>query len=325
MTARLRRPVFATCSGYRSSCFCLLEVLLLTSVIHLPVAFYQNVIFDFGIGTGYSSRTRTFSASLACGPCLPRCLRVGVWASYGFDDAWACSRYYARVSSTEQGENRRESASCFAASAWIAIWLIVGHFFTGFHDCYLIPLIVSVHCLPVGSPAALSSSDIPKRRFLPSVALLIIIGSFSLFGVRDFMSMKRALVEAHNYLIHEVGANPCNVDGGFEFNGNFCYRKDFRAKDGLSWWWVDREDYLTTLGPLDGYEVVRVFPFRRLIGPDGAVNVSQTRCPALVSAENQCIVNAKNSFRITRKTRFLKKAGFPDLSGRNVYHIQRLH
>jgi hypothetical protein len=37
------------------------------------------------------------------------------------------------------------------------------------------------------------------------------------------------------------------------------------------------------------------------------------------------IVNAKNSFRITRKTRFLKKSGFPDLSGKNFYHMQRLH
>jgi hypothetical protein len=37
------------------------------------------------------------------------------------------------------------------------------------------------------------------------------------------------------------------------------------------------------------------------------------------------IVNAKNSFRITRKTRFLKKAGFSDLSGKNIYHIEILH
>jgi hypothetical protein len=37
------------------------------------------------------------------------------------------------------------------------------------------------------------------------------------------------------------------------------------------------------------------------------------------------IVNAENSFRITRKTRFLKKAGFPDLSGKNCYHIEILH
>ena len=29
------------------------------------------------------------------------------------------------------------------------------------------------------------------------------------------------------------------------------------------------------------------------------------------------IVNAKTSFRITRKTRFLEKAGFPDLSGKH--------
>jgi hypothetical protein len=37
------------------------------------------------------------------------------------------------------------------------------------------------------------------------------------------------------------------------------------------------------------------------------------------------IVNAKNSFRITRETGFFQKAGFPDLSGKNVYHIQRFH
>jgi hypothetical protein len=37
------------------------------------------------------------------------------------------------------------------------------------------------------------------------------------------------------------------------------------------------------------------------------------------------IANAKNSFPITRKTRFLKKTGFPDLSGKNFYHIQKLY
>jgi hypothetical protein len=36
-------------------------------------------------------------------------------------------------------------------------------------------------------------------------------------------------------------------------------------------------------------------------------------------------ISAKNSFRITRETRFLKKAGFPDLSGKTFYHMDRLH
>jgi hypothetical protein len=39
----------------------------------------------------------------------------------------------------------------------------------------------------------------------------------------------------------------------------------------------------------------------------------------------QIMVNAENAFRITLKTRFLKKAGFPDLSGKNFHHIQTLH
>jgi hypothetical protein len=34
------------------------------------------------------------------------------------------------------------------------------------------------------------------------------------------------------------------------------------------------------------------------------------------------IVNAKILVRIPRKTRFLKKAGFPDLSGKNFSHIE---
>jgi hypothetical protein len=47
--------------------------------------------------------------------------------------------------------------------------------------------------------------------------------------------------------------------------------------------------------------------------------------PRILSREFALIVNAKNSFRITRKTRFLKKAGFPDLSGKTFYHIKILH
>jgi 4-amino-4-deoxy-L-arabinose transferase-like glycosyltransferase len=254
--------------------FCLLEVLLLTRVIHLPVAFYQNVIFDFGIGPVLLKDTYILRLARMWTMPPPVFYALAYWAFLSVLMMVGLLVDYARVSSTEQERTDEKARSCFAAFCLIAIWLYLSAIlFTGFHDRYLIPLIVLSIIFLLARPAALSSSDIPKRRFLPSVALLIIIGSFSLLGVRDFMSMKRALVEAHNYLIHEVGANPCNVDGGFEFNGNFCYRKDFRAKDGLSWWWVDREDYLTTLGPLDGYEVVRVFPFRRLIGPDGAVNV----------------------------------------------------
>ena len=93
--------------------------------------------------------------------------------------------------------------------------------------------------------------------------------------VRDFIEMKRSLLKAHRYILTDLKADPCRVDGGFEFKGYHCYQKDFVRRKGLSWWWVTREDYLVTLGPLRGYRVVKTFPFHRYIGANGAVYILQ--------------------------------------------------
>jgi hypothetical protein len=87
------------------------------------------------------------------------------------------------------------------------------------------------------------------------------------------MEMKRSEKKAQDYLVHQLKVEPCDIDGGLEFNGYHCYSPDFRPKKGLSWWWVHKEDYLLTLGDLPGYRLIRTFPFIRYLGPDGAVFV----------------------------------------------------
>ena len=62
------------------------------------------------------------------------------------------------------------------------------------------------------------------------------------------MDMKRSLKKAQDYLVLPDERAACDFDGGLEFNGYHCYSPDFSPRDGLSWWWVRKEDYLITLG-----------------------------------------------------------------------------
>jgi hypothetical protein len=41
----------------------------------------------------------------------------------------------------------------------------------------------------------------------------------------------------------------------------------------MSWWWVNKEKYMLTLGELENYNVVNTFNFRRILGNDGAIHI----------------------------------------------------
>jgi uncharacterized protein YjfI (DUF2170 family) len=164
----------------------------------------------------------------------------------------------------------REQAPFVALMSLIAAILYMGIIIiTGFHDRYLIPLII------LWTVWAVTTDQDSHTR--PEAALFIgaaaLVATLSIVMMRDFMDIKRAVSQAHNYVITETHTNPCDFDGGFEFNGFHCYRKDFVQREGLSWWWVREEKYLVALGPLPSYTVVKTFPFRRRIGSDGAVHV----------------------------------------------------
>jgi len=59
-----------------------------------------------------------------------------------------------------------------------------------------------------------------------------------------------------------------NVDGGFEFNGWYDYDGAYQQRPGVSWWWVQGDDYVVTFGGLDGYREVMRFPYDRWLAPN---------------------------------------------------------
>jgi hypothetical protein len=258
----------------------LCEGAILTGFIQPPVNFLGNVIFNLGIGPILLKDTYILG--------IPRFGVISKGAYY-LVVAWAAlafitllSRFIAYVGrrlrtgfSPELPEN--SFLVCLVILSMLAYLSVV--MLTPFRDRYLIPLIIFMviwmvlDFFPAGQVAK------TDWKIIPGFVLVIFLGLWSICNGHDFMEMKRSLKQAHDYVLREMRLDPCTFDGGFEFNGYYCYRNDFRPAPGLSWWWVSREDYVITLGPLPGYRVLRIFPFQRYCGPPGAIHLLQPLPP----------------------------------------------
>jgi hypothetical protein len=252
--------------------FALVELSVLLGLFNPLPVFSPNIIYNFGIGPLLLKDT--YILGMVRNWVMPPSLYCAVFFGAVVSTLLTVRRivvYLRSLGQTSAATN--QDARDFFGVVLIVAGLIcfAVYLLTGFHDRYLIPLVVLVVLLVSVSLDPRTIAVFSRKRIIVAVVLLGLIGSFSVLALHDFMSMKRALHEAHKYITVDLRENPCNVDGGFEFNGYNCYRRSFVPQKGLSWWWVNREDYMVTLGPLDGYGTVRVFPFKRLIGINGAV------------------------------------------------------
>lgn len=251
-----------------------LECAIIFGLIDPPTVLYRNVIFDLGIGPVLLKDTYILGISRAW--TMPKAL------FYGIAYISVCSAICVATRAAADlwrlvGEGRgrdRDPVSVCGDIALTAGFIYLGTILlTGFHDRYLIPLILFGVVWFVAGPLHDLKGDFSRKRVCAACALLLVMGAFSVVATRDFMSLKRSVQAAHGYLLDELRVPPCKVDGGFEFNGRHCYDPEKSPREPLSWWWVDEERYVVTLGPLPGYRTVRRFPFSRKLGPDGAVHI----------------------------------------------------
>jgi len=91
---------------------------------------------------------------------------------------------------------------------------------------------------------------------------LFLFGLFSLLATKDYLNWNRARAQAFEFLQNE-SVSIKEMDAGYEYNGLYNYQPDFQDPPDQSWWWVDEDDYLITFGPVEGFEVVKTFPYRR--------------------------------------------------------------
>jgi hypothetical protein len=264
-----------------TAAFFIFECALLTGLVDPPVGFWPNMIFNFGIGPILLKDTYIMEIQRTVG--LPKALfyLLAYWAVLS---AGALMRSILRsLRSLFQAEERQERGPTGFLSTFCLLMILIYLgliILSGFHVRYLIPVFMWAIVWLMADNVPHSARTFPAFDWICGLVPLVFMGLFAVTGTHDFMAMKRTLLQAQNYLVSDLGMNPCNVDGGLEFNGYHCYRSDFVPKPGLSWWWVEREDYLLALGPLDGYNVVRIFPFQRIVGGQAAIYVLRPAQPA---------------------------------------------
>jgi hypothetical protein len=153
---------------------------------------------------------------------------------------------------------------------WLITFIISGFFSylslviaSGRFDRYLLPL------LPLSMVAVfLSTRDIVKKNVGDKITSLVVIivliyGAFTIGATHDYLAWNRSRWQALNDLMKESRILPNNIDGGYEFNGWHLYDPKYKGSPDKSVWWVDNDDYIISFGPLDGYEAVKQYPFRK--------------------------------------------------------------
>jgi hypothetical protein len=257
-----------------TSTFLLLESALLTGLIDLPVFFSRNVIFDFGIGPILLRDTYILEITRTAIIPKPLYYLLLYWGILNLGALLGLMYWSLRRVFKPEGGAVHQEIKFLPLFALLAGLMYLGMITPGgFHDRYLIPVCMFFIVWVVSDLEFGRDQSFGLRAVLVGLVPFLLMAVFAVLGTHDFMDMKRSQKEAQDFLVNQVHVQPCDIDGGLEFNGFHCYSPDFHPGKGLSWWWVKKEDYLLTLGPLPDYKVVRSFPFKRYMGPDGAIFV----------------------------------------------------
>jgi hypothetical protein len=129
---------------------------------------------------------------------------------------------------------------------------------------FLVPLEIAIIILLVSDagPGKAGSPIMPL-----AVVSLVLYGAFSVAGAHDYLSWNRARWQALNNLMTEQRVSAHEIDGGYEFNGSYLYDPKYRPTPAKSYWWVDRDDFVVSFGPVLGYTEIKRYPFRRWLPP----------------------------------------------------------
>ena len=144
-------------------------------------------------------------------------------------------------------------------------------------DRYALPL------FPLFMAVLLSAGELRRPRL--AIALLSMMGLYSLIGVRDHLSYNRALWQAVDVALRSTSIS--QIDGGYIVNGWLQYAHPENAprdeNGAVAVPWMNAEGgsspYRITNRPLSGYRVIRLIPYRRWLGRSGSIYLLERDLP----------------------------------------------
>ncbi len=189
-------------------------------------------------------------------------------------------RLWAFVETSFKKLKRRERSPAVATAVMLGV-ILLGYSALiivateSFFDRYIL------FCVPIALVLVTTQMQFEKHIRSFRIALysgwLVVVaaGLFSVVATRDYLEWNSKRWEALRWLMEEQRVEPTAIDGGYEFNAWYLNKAGSpRGREGKSWWWVEDDEYIVASGPVDGYQEIATFPFRRWLQQiDGRVVV----------------------------------------------------
>lgn len=204
---------------------------------------------------------------------------IGVWvaATFAAVIGGALLLWHLMAAAQTFGKRSDESVSSFDR-AFLTLMVSV----TLMNLAVLVPLTAFVYfdryllcaigfTIVVVALAARSQEKVNRICLAGAVVTLLVLGAFSIAGTHDYMAWNRVRWHAASELMRAQRISPREVDAGAEFNEWNNYDINGASQDQYG---AVYDDYIITFGPVDGYEEMRKYTYRRWLPlGEGAIHV----------------------------------------------------
>ena len=143
-------------------------------------------------------------------------------------------------------------------------WVIFG--LSYFFDRYFLVIFPFLLYLLISQISDLAIK-LKKLPVLISFFLLILYSGFTLLGTMDYLKWNNVRWQALNYLTNVEKISPDKIDGGYEFNGWYCFQNKKESEVSNKKWWVRDNEYIVNFGFKKGYSIYKIYPVQRYILP----------------------------------------------------------
>jgi hypothetical protein len=229
---------------------------------HFPLG---NVLYNFGIGPKLlkDAEIGKLNYDFSLPPLAINSVRTFCFAGALMLFYYCFSFVVNWFKQTNRATLAKENA--FTFFSFLNIIFLFGTFIIPdfFFDRYLVQMIFPFIIVLIPYIATLGT-NLRNTYFAFGVACLI--GLFSIFATHDYFEWTRARWQGIHYLLDDLKASPSEIDGGFEFNGWYQTKyKDDPNNTTKSWWFVTDDQYMLSFSPMEGYEIIRQYPYKKYL------------------------------------------------------------
>ncbi|MBM2813383.1 MAG: hypothetical protein HW421_145 [Ignavibacteria bacterium] len=158
--------------------------------------------------------------------------------------------------------NKQNIFIIFPAFSIIIYWLLFS--LTYFFDRYLVIFIPFFIILIIILWGDINSLIKTHSKILMALILVFFLG-FSVLGTIDYLNWNRIRWNALSELTFIDGISPLKINGGYEFNGWYCYYVNTEDDSEKTRWLVQEDEYIVSFDEKKKYNIYKAYKYQRLL------------------------------------------------------------